>query len=94
MFSEMKLLEPMPKSAAPPASSCGTFTSRAALDDLHVQAALGIKPFGQRLVEAAMLGLRLPVGDEADRGGRRGGLQQCGEDRRSERKARRIMPAL
>ena len=27
MFNEIKLLEPMPKSAAPPASSCGTFTS-------------------------------------------------------------------
>ena len=27
MFSEMKLLEPMPKSAAPDSSNCGTFTS-------------------------------------------------------------------
>ena len=27
MFKEIKLLEPMPKSAAPPASSWGTFTS-------------------------------------------------------------------
>jgi len=27
MLSEMKLLEPMPKSAALPASSCGTFTA-------------------------------------------------------------------
>ena len=27
MLSGMKLLEPMPKSAAPPARSCGTFTS-------------------------------------------------------------------
>ena len=76
---EMKLLEPMPKSAAPPASSCGTFTSGPALEDLHLQPALGIQPFGQRLVEAAMLGLRLPVGDKADGGGGGGGPRQRGK---------------
>ena len=43
---------------------------RPALADGDVEAALGIKPFGQRFIEAAMLGLRLPVGDEGDVGGR------------------------
>ena len=64
----MKPLEPMPKSAAPPASNCGTFTSGPPCADGDVQAALGVKPFRQRLVKAAMLGLRLPVGDESDVG--------------------------
>ena len=43
-FSAMKLLEPMPKSAAPPASKLRHVHVGAALQDLHVQAALGIKP--------------------------------------------------
>ena len=41
---------------------------RPALTDRHVQSALGVEPFRQRLIEAAVLGLRLPVGDEDDPG--------------------------
>ncbi len=40
----------------------------AALDDLHVQAALAVLARGQGLVEAAMFGLGAPVGGEADHG--------------------------
>ena len=67
---------------------------RAALDDLHVQAALGIKPLRQRLVEAAMFALRFPVGDKADGSG--GARRRCkGGGRGGKKKARRrIMPAL
>ena len=43
---------------------------RAAFADGDVQPALGIQPFGQRLIEAAMFGLGLPVGDENDVSGR------------------------
>ena len=63
----MKLLEPMPISTAPAASSCGTFTPGPPWMMRHVQAALGVLAGGQRLVEAAVLGLGAPVGGEADR---------------------------
>jgi hypothetical protein len=38
----------------------------AALDDPHVESALLVFAGGQRLVEAAVLGLRAPVGGETD----------------------------
>src|SRR6185437_6762992 len=43
-----------------------------------------INPFGEGFVETAMLGLRLPVGDEADLGQRRLGLRVA-DTERSER---------
>ena len=39
---------------------------RAAHADLHVEAVLAVRAFGDRLVEAAVLGLREPVGGEHD----------------------------
>ena len=66
---------------------------RAALADLHVQAALGIKALGQRFIEAAMLGLRLPVGDKGDAGGGAAAGDASAADVAEDRKARRrIMP--
>ena len=69
----------MPKSAAPPARSWGTFTSGPPWMIFTSKPRLAYKPFGQRLIEAAMLGLRFPVGDEADRGGGRGRACQRGD---------------
>ena len=84
MLSAMKSFEPMPKSAAPPARSCGTFTLGPPCTMRTFEPALGIEPLRERLVEAAMLGLRLPVGDEGDRGrGPRG--QGCEREAECER---------
>ncbi len=46
--------------------------ARSALEDHDVEPGLPVEPLGERFIEPAMLGLRLPVGDEADFGERRG----------------------
>ena len=60
--------------------------SRAAGQDGHVQAALGVFAIGQRLVEAALLGLRQPVGRELD--GKCGRRRMAGRFRAAEHGAR------
>ena len=67
-FMTMKLLEPTPMSTAPAASSWGTFTPGPPWTMFTSRPRLAYSPFGQGLVEAAVLGLGAPVGGEADRG--------------------------
>ena len=67
-FMTMKLLEPMPRSDRAGGQQLRHVHAGPALDDGHVEAALGVLAVGQRLVEAAVLGLGAPVGGEADGG--------------------------
>jgi len=58
---------------------------RAARPEAHLEPVLGIDPGGDGLIEAAMLGLGLPIGAEADLvegAGGRGG-EDCGEGEES-----------
>jgi hypothetical protein len=57
----------------------------AALDDGHLQAALGVLAGRQGLVEAALLGLGAPVGGEADAGLAVGFLGRLGAARRRQK---------
>ena len=55
---------PIATSSWPATSSCRRVHLRSAHADRHVETVLPIGAFRQRLVEAAMLGLRQPVGAE------------------------------
>ena len=61
-----------------------------AFADGDVQSAFGVKPFGQRFIEAAMFGLRLPVGDEGNVGQRRRPAAKPARGNRSKSAARSI----
>jgi hypothetical protein len=65
----------------------------AAWDDLHIQPALLVLAGGQRLIDAAMLGLGSPVGGEADHSGasRRGRNGKHGLDGGFRRDARPVL---
>ena len=53
-------------SICPAASSCRPFTCGPPIRIVDVQVVFPVRPFGDRLVEAAVLGLREPVGGEHD----------------------------